>query len=230
MATLRLTLDSVFLLRATVAVSFHPFSLPTSFSFLPTRHYHDKEEASHEIFESALSPLFLSLYAVASVESVLHAPSTCGISPLLHFTSRYRRKIYRKAHYLHFTDVNGIVAGDGWLNYPERGCFFSWDYLDRLSTAIMFNNVILLGQSRELCAMFLSVLCDSKIAKCRRKSGNEIRKEKLLTLVLLIWLLKRVTKFTVAYKTREVDIVSFLVDFLVDCFPNIKDYNVKCIR
>lgn len=78
--------------------------------------------------------------------------------------------------------------------------------------------------------MFLSVLCDSKIAKCRRKSGNEIRKEKLLTLVLLIWLLKRFTKFTVAYKTREVDIVSFLVDFLVDCFPNIKDYNVKRIR
>lgn len=69
------------------------------------------------------------------------------------------------------------------IKLPGEGLLFSGDYLDRLSTAIMFNNVILLGQSRELCVMFLSVLYDSKIAKCRRKSGNEIRKEKLLTLV-----------------------------------------------
>lgn len=97
MAMLRLTLDSVFLLRGTGYARLSSSFLPSNqfLLFLPTRRYYrDREEASHEIFESALASLFLSislcrlsarkLKVLATPPPPPHRRGT----PSLHFISR----------------------------------------------------------------------------------------------------------------------------------------------
>lgn len=67
MATLWLTLDSVFLFTNDSGCLFLSILPSCSLSFLPRRYYRDREEASHEIFESALASFPISLYVCASL-------------------------------------------------------------------------------------------------------------------------------------------------------------------